>query len=176
MIPRCIATCLPSQKTSSHRKCPHESNKTEDETTTRLLLFGLMALSCTADSRLAARQRASQSAHESQQVREMLEDYFEEFLQLAPLFATAVGDHRYDDQLAIVISGEQRARRRALYQRYQGKIAAIANMRQGVEPGIVQPKVVIGKTLNSELFRAARLVVDVGLHRKNGRETKRCSL
>ncbi|HEY6368135.1 MAG TPA: DUF885 domain-containing protein [Candidatus Binatia bacterium] len=94
-----------------------------------LFLLGLMALSCTADSRLAARQSSSQSAHESQQVREMLEDYFEEFLKLAPLFATSIGDHRYDDQLAIVISGEQRERRRDLYQRYQGKIAAIPTER-----------------------------------------------
>ena len=59
----------------------------------------------------------------------MLEDYFEEFLKLAPLFATSIGDHRYDDQLAIVISGEQRERRRDLYQRYQGKIAAIPTER-----------------------------------------------
>ena len=55
----------------------------------------------------------------------MLEDYFEEFLKLAPLFATSIGDYRYDDQLAIVISEEQRERRRGLYQRYQGKMAAI---------------------------------------------------
>ena len=55
----------------------------------------------------------------------MLEDYFEEFLKLAPLFATSIGDYRYDDQLGIVISEEQRGRRRDLYQRYQGKIAAI---------------------------------------------------
>jgi uncharacterized protein (DUF885 family) len=94
-----------------------------------LLLVGLIALGCTADTRLAARQSRSQSAHESQQVREILEDYFEEFLKLAPLFATSIGDHRYDDQLAIVISGEQRERRRALYQRYQGKIAAIPTER-----------------------------------------------
>jgi uncharacterized protein (DUF885 family) len=94
-----------------------------------LFLLGLIALGCTADGRLAARQSSSQSVHESRQVREMLEDYFEEFLKLAPLFATSIGDHRYDDQLAIVISGEQRERRRALYQRYQGKIAAMPTER-----------------------------------------------
>jgi uncharacterized protein (DUF885 family) len=94
-----------------------------------LFLLGLIALGCTADSRLAARQSNSQSGHESQQVREMLEDYFEEFLKLAPLFATSIGDNRYDDQLAIVISREQRARRRGIYERYQGKIAAIPTER-----------------------------------------------
>ena len=55
----------------------------------------------------------------------MLEDYFEEFLKLAPLFATSIGDNRYNDQLGIVISEEQRERRRTLYRHYQKRIAAI---------------------------------------------------
>ena len=59
----------------------------------------------------------------------MLEDYFEEFLRLAPLFATSIGDYRYDDQLAIVISEEQLGRRRALYQNYQKRIATIPKER-----------------------------------------------
>ena len=90
------------------------------------LLLVHMALGCTADTRLPPRQSNSQpSTTASQQMRVMLEDYFEEFLKLAPLYATSVGDHRYDDQLGIVISSEQRERRRALYQRYQGQMAAI---------------------------------------------------
>jgi uncharacterized protein (DUF885 family) len=93
-----------------------------------VLLLGLMALSCAADTGLAVRQR-SQPSTESQQLREMLEAYFEEFLELAPLFATSVGDHRYDDRLGIVISEEQRERRRVLYARYQGKIAAFPTER-----------------------------------------------
>jgi uncharacterized protein (DUF885 family) len=94
-----------------------------------LLLFALMVFGCTADTRLAIRQSSSQPTTESQQLREMLEAYFEEFLELAPLFATSVGDHRYDDRLGIVISEEQRERRRVLYQRYQGKIAAFPTAR-----------------------------------------------
>jgi uncharacterized protein (DUF885 family) len=90
------------------------------------LFFVLMALGCAADTRLALRQSGSQPATESQKLRQMLEDYFEEFLELAPLFATSVGDHRYDDRLGIVISEEQRERRRLLYQRYQSKITAIS--------------------------------------------------
>ncbi|HXV82152.1 MAG TPA: DUF885 domain-containing protein [Candidatus Binatia bacterium] len=94
-----------------------------------LLLLGVVTLGCTADTRLGARQSSSHSSTASQQVRETLEDYFDEFLKLAPLFATSVGDHRYDDQLGIVISAEQRERRRALYQRYQGRIATISSER-----------------------------------------------
>jgi len=88
-----------------------------------------MVLGCTADTRLPAPQSDSQPAIESQQLRQMLEDYFEEFLKLAPLFATSIGDCRYDDQLAIVISEEQRGRRRALYRDYQSKIATIPRER-----------------------------------------------
>ena len=94
-----------------------------------LLLLCLMVLGCTADTRLPAPQSNSQPAIESQQLRQMLEDYFEEFLKLAPLFATSIGDYRYDDQLAIVISEEQRGRRRALYRDYQSKIATIPRER-----------------------------------------------
>ena len=89
------------------------------------LLLALALLSCTADTRFVAPQPDSQLSTESQRLRQMLDDYFEEFLKLAPLFATSIGDYRYDDQLAIVISEEQRRRRRDLYQRYQSKTAAI---------------------------------------------------
>ena len=91
----------------------------------RLLLLSLALLGCTAETRHAAPQGNSQPAIESQRLRQMLEDYFEEFLKLAPLFATSIGDYRYDDQLAIVISEEQRGRRGALYRNYQSKIATI---------------------------------------------------
>jgi uncharacterized protein (DUF885 family) len=94
-----------------------------------LLFFALMVLGCTADTRLALRQSSSEPSTESQQLREMLEAYFEEFLELAPLFATSIGDHRYDDRLGIVISEQQRERRRALYQRYHDKVAAIQTER-----------------------------------------------
>ena len=89
-----------------------------------LLVFLVVLLGCTVDRRLAPPQDENQLSAESQQLRQMLDDYFEEFLKMAPLFATSIGDDRYDDQLAIVISEEQRVRRRGLYQRYQSKIAA----------------------------------------------------
>jgi len=93
------------------------------------LLLSLTLIGCTAETRHTAPQGNRQSAIESQQLRQMLEDYFEEFLKLAPLFATSIGDHRYDDQLAIVISEEQRGRRRALYRNYQNRLAAIPRER-----------------------------------------------
>ena len=89
-----------------------------------LLVLLVILLGCTADRRFVASQDEKQRSAESQQLRQMLDDYLEEFLKMAPLFATSIGDDRYDDQLAIVISEEQRVRRRGLYQRYQNKTAA----------------------------------------------------
>ena len=45
-----------------------------------LLLLFLALLGCTADERFATPQSSSQSSTESQQLRQILEDYFEEFL------------------------------------------------------------------------------------------------
>ena len=95
----------------------------------RLLILTLALLGCTAETRRTVPQSDSQPSIESQQLRQMLEDYFDEFLRLAPLFATSIGDYRYNDQLAIVISEEQRGRRRALYRNYQSKIATIPRAR-----------------------------------------------
>jgi uncharacterized protein (DUF885 family) len=95
----------------------------------RLLILTLALLGCTAETRRTVPQGNSQPSIESQQLRQMLEDYFDEFLRLAPLFATSIGDYRYNDQLAIVISEEQRGRRRALYRNYQSKIATIPRAR-----------------------------------------------
>src|SRR5262245_39722257 len=91
-----------------------------------LLLLALALLGCTADRRLVAPPDAKQLSGESQQLRQMLDDYFEEFLKLAPLFATSIGHDRYDAQLALVISEAQRVRRLGLSQRYQSKVATFS--------------------------------------------------
>lgn len=103
----------------------------------RFLVLSLALLGCMADTRLTSPQRGSESPAESQQLRQMLEDYFEEFLKLAPLFATSIGDNRYNDQLVIVISEEQQGRRRALYQRYLNKITAISRDRLDAQDQLI---------------------------------------
>lgn len=102
-----------------------------------LLLLFLALLGCTADARFATPQSGSQSSTESQQLRQILEDYFEEFLKLAPLFATSIGDNRYNDRLGIVISEEQRGQRRALYRNYQKRIATIPKDRLGTDDQLI---------------------------------------
>src|SRR5262245_44974589 len=102
-----------------------------------LLVFLVVLLGCAADRRFAPLQDENQLSAESQQLRQMLDDYFEEFLKMAPLFATSIGDDRYDDQLAIVISEEQRVRRRDLYQRYQSKIATFPRDRLDADDQLI---------------------------------------
>ena len=48
------------------------------------------------------------------QLNGILDSYFESYLKLDPLFATSIGDHRYDDQLPISIRPEHRAMQKAL--------------------------------------------------------------
>ena len=115
----------------------------------RLVFLSLALLGCTAETRHAAPQGNRQLSIESQQLRQMLEDYFEEFLKLAPLFATSIGDYRYDDQLAIVISEEQREQRRTLYRNYQSKIATIP--RDRLEAGDQLILAVFERTLTRNL-------------------------
>jgi len=115
----------------------------------RFLILTLALLGCTAETRRTAPQGNRQPAIESHQLRQILEDYFEEFLRLAPLFATSIGDYRYDDQLAIVISEEQRGRRRALYRNYQSKIATIPRERLEVDDQLILA--VFERTLTTNL-------------------------
>ena len=90
-----------------------------------ILLLSSLLFGCITDSRLGTPQNTGELFTESQRLRQILEDYFEEYLKLAPLFATSIGDHRYDDQLAIFIGEENRGRRRALYLRYQTAITKL---------------------------------------------------
>ena len=47
------------------------------------------------------------------QLDDLVEAYFEDELELNPLLATFIGDHRYDDQLPNILGPEQRALARA---------------------------------------------------------------
>jgi uncharacterized protein (DUF885 family) len=55
----------------------------------------------------------------------LLEAYFEEGLELFPLRATTIGDHRYDDRLGVEIGDEHRERQRAYYRKYSDALARI---------------------------------------------------
>ncbi|MBI2347382.1 MAG: DUF885 domain-containing protein [Deltaproteobacteria bacterium] len=62
--------------------------------------------------------RLAYRAADSQRLHELLDSYFEEMLRLNPVFATSIGEHRYDDQLGDGLSEEHRERERLLSSRY----------------------------------------------------------
>ena len=75
----------------------------------------------------AKRQAASSAGDhaQSEQLRQLLENYYEERLILFPLEATNIGDHRYDDRLANDISDEHRSQQAALADKYSHELARI---------------------------------------------------
>ena len=62
--------------------------------------------------------RLAYRAADSQRLHELLEAYFEEMLRIHPVFATSIGEHRYDDQLGDGLSEEHRVRERLLSSRH----------------------------------------------------------
>ena len=74
-----------------------------------VLAFGLA--SCDA-------QTDSQGDDAPMRLNTLVEQYFDELLPLDPLYATFIGEHRYNHQLANDISPEHIARRRELEERY----------------------------------------------------------
>ena len=59
------------------------------------------------------------------QVNALAEAYFESYLELFPLLATEIGDHRYDDRLADDLSPKGRAKVRALADRTREALSRI---------------------------------------------------
>jgi uncharacterized protein (DUF885 family) len=85
-----------------------------------VLLFG-----CATDGRHPRYTSDQAAAVEAQTLREIFERYFEEYLPLFPTFATSIGDHRYDDKLAVPITEEHRAKQRQLYLRSLDALARV---------------------------------------------------
>lgn len=52
------------------------------------------------------------------QLFEVAEEYYEEMLKLNPLLASSVGDHRYNDRLAIEISDEYRSKEKGIAEKF----------------------------------------------------------
>ena len=68
---------------------------------------------------------ARQSTDQKQRLDALFESYFEEALELSPLLATYIGDHRYDDRLPNSIGPEHIAASRAMNRKYLDAIRAI---------------------------------------------------
>ncbi|HEX7030431.1 MAG TPA: DUF885 domain-containing protein [Gammaproteobacteria bacterium] len=78
-------------------------------------LILLAACAATPETRVA----------ESEKLDRVVEAYFEASLEMNPLFATFIGDHRFNDRLPNTLGPEYRERERALERTYLEKIRAI---------------------------------------------------
>ena len=88
-----------------------------------VLALALALAPCLAGSQVATavpaeRQVAAPQAEAGQRLNAMFEQYFEEFLELNPLYATQLGDNRYNDRLPNYIGPEYRAQAREMNERY----------------------------------------------------------
>ena len=73
----------------------------------------------------AAPATAPQGRDQKQRLDALFENYFEEALELSPLLATYIGDHRYDDRLPNSIGPDHIAASRAMNRKYLDAIRAI---------------------------------------------------
>ena len=84
-----------------------------------VLLYGVSACD-KPDADMAT--TAEPAADPSEALAAILDDFFEESLELNPLAATSIGDDRYNDRLAVSISAEYRERSLAMEQRYLDRL------------------------------------------------------
>ncbi len=62
---------------------------------------------------------------ESRKLNKLFEEYFEELIELFPIYASYIGDRRYDDKFANDISEEHRDRQKELFSKYLKEISEI---------------------------------------------------
>lgn len=105
-------------------------------------LFNILSFSAiTAIGMLSgcSSSRASSTMNQeevSKQLRAMVDEYFEAILELNPLFATSIGDHRFDDQMTISISKEFREKQMLVTKKYLEKGKGISAKKLGIEDSL----------------------------------------
>jgi len=67
----------------------------------------------------------TKNTEESQKLNKLFEDFFEELIQLFPIYASYIGDKRYDDKFANDISEEHRNQQKELFNKYLNQISEI---------------------------------------------------
>jgi uncharacterized protein (DUF885 family) len=73
----------------------------------------------------AATPAAAKQPAPAQQLNTLVEEYYDKFLELNPLNATFIDDHRYDDRLANNLSPDWMAKSLALEKDYLAKVQAL---------------------------------------------------
>jgi uncharacterized protein (DUF885 family) len=91
----------------------------------RLCVLCLFLIGCASVDRPFQSDDETTIYPQSRKLHEVFERHFEAYLELFPLFATQIGDHRYDDRLSVNISAEHRARQQILYSNTLDALTAI---------------------------------------------------
>ena len=91
-------------------------------------LFVMWALLlCLVPTQAATRhlQAKPTPATDSQKLNQLLDDAWQDYLRFNPITATAIGDHRYDDQFANDISDDFRAQEKEIFMKYMRELVTI---------------------------------------------------
>ncbi len=73
----------------------------------------------------AAQEKPAPPQTAEQRLRQVFDRYFEAFLELHPVYATSVGDDRYNHRLTLDLLPEHRAKRRELFERTREALVAV---------------------------------------------------
>ncbi len=87
-----------------------------------LFLTPLLAISLFSG---CASKSSKSAGTKSDKFNEMVDHYFEERLKLEPLYATSIGDHRFDDRLELNLSEEHRTKELAVVESALSEIQAL---------------------------------------------------
>lgn len=91
-----------------------------------VVTFGLLLCLIPAPAPARAQTATTKSAStDSDRLNQLLEAAFADYLRLHPVMATAIGDHRYDDQFPTDISEEFRAAEKSVYTKYLSELETI---------------------------------------------------
>ncbi|MGB5591816.1 MAG: DUF885 family protein, partial [Gammaproteobacteria bacterium] len=93
----------------------------------RWSILALLAVVLIACGKSPVPETVSESAGDDSAARleQIFEGYFEDYLSLNPVVATALGDDRYDDRLEITFSPEYRASEKAQAEYYRDQLLTI---------------------------------------------------
>jgi uncharacterized protein (DUF885 family) len=123
-----------------------------------------------ADGTVAAQsaRQAARSAREGQRLRDITERYFEQYLELNPLTATAQGDHRFDDRFGDYVSQAWMADWLAIEQEALQALTDIQPAKLAGEDLLTYESFRYGRTIAIEGFRYQSELLPVsqfdGLH------------
>ena len=86
-----------------------------------------LAFSTSCERHTISIQEDSSQTEAAEQLQSVVDAYFESYLKLNPLFATSIGDHRFDDQMTIDISLEYREKEALLTRTFLEQVRKIGS-------------------------------------------------